>query len=139
VVPLLGSYVALALIEPWHIDVPTPVFIAGAAALSCALIALAWVGSDVMYGLRREARDALRLGQYTLREKLGEGGMGEVYLATHAMLRRPTAIKLLKSDGTLSKKSLARFEREVQLTSQLTSPHTIHVYDYGTTPDGRFY
>jgi len=139
VLPLLGAYVALVLLEPWRIDVPRVVFISGAAGLSCALVALAWVGSDVMYGLRREARDAQRLGQYTLCEKLGEGGMGEVYRATHAMLRRPTAIKLLKSDGTLSKKSLARFEREVQLTSQLRSPHTIHVYDYGTTPDGRFY
>jgi serine/threonine-protein kinase len=70
--------------------------------------------------------------------KLGEGGMGEVYQATHAMLRRPTAVKLLqgaKSDDA----QLARFEREVQLTAQLTHPNTIAVYDYGRTPTDVFY
>jgi len=139
VLPLLVAYAALARFKPGHFDVKWYVFLIGAAGCSVAVVALARVGSNVMYGLRRDAEDAKRLGQYTLEEKLGEGAMGEVYRASHAMLRRPTAIKLLKSDGEITERALARFEREVQLTSQLTSPHTIQVYDYGTTPDGRFY
>ena len=82
--------------------------------------------------------EARRLGQYTLEEKIGAGGMGSVYRARHAMLRRPTAVKLLDPDK-MSPNSIARFEREVQLTSQLNHPNTITVYDYGRTSDGVFY
>jgi serine/threonine protein kinase len=86
-----------------------------------------------------KAEKAIRqLGQYTLEEKIGAGGMGSVYRARHAFLSRPTAVKMLNTDR-VTPDSLARFEREVQLTSRLCHPNTIAVYDYGRTAEGVFY
>jgi eukaryotic-like serine/threonine-protein kinase len=101
-------------------------------------VLLATVTSSVIYGLRKEVSLAQRLGQYTLLSKIGEGAMGEVYLARHALLRRPTAVKLLVG-GRHDPAQVERFEREVQQTSLLTHPNTISIYDYGHTPDGVFY
>jgi tRNA A-37 threonylcarbamoyl transferase component Bud32 len=79
-----------------------------------------------------------KIGRYHLIRKIGEGGMGSVYLAQHALLRRPTAVKMLRKDKT-SDEALARFQREVQVMSRLTHPNTVAIYDYGHTPDGVFY
>jgi serine/threonine-protein kinase len=98
----------------------------------------ATVVSHVVFGLRAEVRRARRLGQYTIEAKIGEGGMGVVYRAHHGMMRRPTAIKLLRPERAIES-NLKRFEREVRLTARLTHPHTITIFDYGRTPEGVFY
>ena len=100
---------------------------------------LAIYGSHRIDVLRKEALEARTLGQYRLKRLLGAGGMGEVYLAEHLLLRRPCAIKLIRRDRAGDAESLRRFEREVQATATLTHANTVQVYDYGHTDDGTFY
>jgi tRNA A-37 threonylcarbamoyl transferase component Bud32 len=87
---------------------------------------------------RKSALAARRLGQYVLVQEIGRGANGMVYRARHSLLRRPVAIKLLSPDMT-NATNAARFEHEVQMTSQLTHPNTVAIYDYGRTPEGLFY
>ncbi|MHC4407566.1 MAG: serine/threonine-protein kinase [Planctomycetota bacterium] len=101
-------------------------------------VALSTLASRINFRLREEAAVARKLGQYQLEEKLGEGAMGTVYRATHHMLRRPTAVKLLRPE-LAGEETVARFEREVRQTALLQHPNTINIYDYGRTPDGIFY
>ena len=101
--------------------------------------AIAIYGAHRIEVLREEALKARRLGQYQLIERLGVGGMGEVYLAEHLLLRRPCAIKLIRPDRAGDAQHLRRFEREVKATATLTHPNTVQVYDYGHAEDGTFY
>ncbi len=87
---------------------------------------------------RAEELRQKRLGPYVLEEKIGEGGMGKVYRAKHALLLRPTAVKILPPEKS-SPKSIARFEQEVHLTSRLKHPNTISIYDFGRTENGLFF
>ncbi|MBI5757247.1 MAG: serine/threonine protein kinase, partial [Planctomycetales bacterium] len=96
-------------------------------------------GTHTINELRRQAFKARQLGQYRLKDLLGAGGMGEVYLAEHQLLKRPCAIKLIRPSHANDPLALARFEREVRLTSQLTHSNTITIFDYGRTPSDTFY
>lgn len=101
-------------------------------------------GTHLLNSLRRAVQDAEQIGQYKLERKIGEGGMGEVWEARHALLARPAAIKLIKLDKQgasmeSSQTSVARFEREATVTANLRCPHTVQVFDFGTTSDGSCY
>lgn len=105
---------------------------------------LATVTSRVTYGLRRQVAEVSELGQYILEEKIGAGGMGEVWRARHRLLIRPAAIKLIRSRalGAMSNDPellMRRFEREARATAALKSPHTVQLYDFGATEDGSLY
>jgi serine/threonine-protein kinase len=102
-------------------------------------VAIAVYGTHRMEALRRGLSEARKLGQYYLGQRLGAGGMGEVYLAEHALLRRPCAIKLIRPERAGEPNNLLRFEREVQTTATLTHPNAVQIYDYGRAEDGTFY
>jgi serine/threonine-protein kinase len=101
--------------------------------------------SGVVTRLGQQVTRAREMGSYRLGELLGRGGMGEVYLATHRMLARPAAIKLIRpevlagDDGTQAQVAAARFRREAEAAARLKSPHTVQLYDFGVTEEGRLY
>jgi eukaryotic-like serine/threonine-protein kinase len=96
-------------------------------------------GTYVINALRCEAFEARQLNQYKLGRRLGTGGMGEVYLAEHRLLKRPCALKLIRPETAGDPAALGRFEREVRVTARLSHPNTVEVYDYGRTDGGTFF
>jgi plasmid stabilization system protein ParE len=109
------------------------------------VVGMAYVGARVVYHLGSEVKRARELGSYQLEEKLGEGGMGEVWRARHRMLSRPAAIKLIRPSSAgngragVSEEAVRRFEREAQVIARLRSPHTVELFDFGMAADGAFY
>jgi hypothetical protein len=114
------------------------VIVAGVVA-----VGFASMGSRVVYGLGRAVTAARELGSYRLEEKLGAGGMGEVWRASHRLLARPAALKLIRQPagalGNGTADARARFEREAQVIARLRSPHTVTLFDFGVSDDGTFY
>jgi serine/threonine protein kinase len=106
----------------------------------CAL--LAWAPTSAIQGLVQRART---LGSYELSERLGSGGMGEVWRARHRLLARPAAVKLIKpemlgaKDAASRELVLARFEKEARVTANLDSPHTVELYDFGVSSKGELF
>ncbi len=124
----------------------TPTFLQMLAAYYANYLAagIALVTAHVLTRLAREVSEARELGSYRLTERLGRGGMGEVWRADHRMLARPAAVKLIRPDmlmgvGEDRETLVRRFEREAQATALLRSPHTIELYDFGVTPEGSLY
>jgi hypothetical protein len=138
--PLLYFIAVASHLEPLPLGTVLGLVVPG---YICAGIAL--VGARVVYGLGKDIRRAQQMGSYRLVELLGVGGMGEVWRAEHRMLARAAAIKLIRSDGgpdasgATSDGQVRRFEREVQATALLRSPHTVQVYDYGLSENRTFY
>jgi tRNA A-37 threonylcarbamoyl transferase component Bud32 len=111
-----------------------PLFMAGVIAVFSA---------SRQNSLQRQAFDAIReakqLGAYTLKKKLGEGGMGEVWLAEHRLLKRPCAMKFIRAELAANPDTARRFEREVRAVTALTHFNTVRIFDYGNSDDGSFY
>src|SRR6476659_8323226 len=108
------------------------------------MLGMAVVISRVVNGLGQQVSRERELGSYRLGELLGSGGMGEVYLATHRMLARPAAIKLIRpetlgADREAAELAARRFRREAEAAASLRSPHTVELYDFGVTEDQTLY
>lgn len=114
-------------------------FVIGNAAAIVVALGFATYGCILNRQLERTIQDHKQLGPYTLLELIGSGGMGDVYLAEHQLLKRRCAVKLIKKDRASDRRMLVRFEREVKATARLTHWNTVQVYDYGRTANGTFY
>jgi eukaryotic-like serine/threonine-protein kinase len=110
----------------------------GTAVAGLFTVLIAFVAMTALRTITRLRKQVEKVGPYRLVARLGHGAMGVVWEARHALLRRPTAVKLLAS-GSGGERALMRFEREVQLTAALRHPSTIAIYDYGRTAEGVFY
>jgi serine/threonine-protein kinase len=135
---------AFALAETGRADWPLAgrpflFYLAGLGVWTGFGAVLAVFGSHHIAILRQQASAMRELGQYRLKKRLGAGGMGEVYLAEHRLLRRPCAVKLIRPERLGDPSSRRRFEDEVQATAALTHPNTVEIYDYGHADDGTFY
>ena len=123
----------------------TPGEFFGALVLPYLLvIVMTQVGARAIYGLSADVAKAREMGSYRLVERLGQGGMGEVWRAKHRMLARPAAIKLIRPEaleggGEHRDIALTRFTQEAHATASMRSPHTIELYDFGVSAEGTFY
>ena len=103
------------------------------------LAAISSFAAHTISRLRSQVVEARRFGQYRLGEQIGAGGMGEVFLAEHELLKRPCAVKLIRPEVVLRAGTIDRFEREVRINATLSHPNTVEIFDYGRTEDGTYY
>jgi eukaryotic-like serine/threonine-protein kinase len=150
---MLGAALASASMGPFGvwlahlrgIDVPSALgtFLMYMPSYSCAVAAV--VPARMFQKMGRRLKEARDLGSYQLEQRLGEGGMGEVWRARHRLLARPAAIKVVRpamlaaGSEAESRTTRRRFEHEAQATAALTSPHTIRLFDFGVDDEGSFY
>ncbi len=104
-----------------------------------SLAAISSFAAHTISRLRKQVALARRFGQYRLGEQIGAGGMGEVFLAEHELLKRPCAVKLIRPQAVLRAGTIDRFEREVRINATLSHPNTVEIFDYGRTEDGTYY
>ena len=144
---IAASFDPIANVIVWLAGEPAPTlvraFIQCWPSYACAFVVV--VPAKVLHRMSRRLKEAQELGSYHLIERLGEGGMGEVWRAEHRLLARDAAIKLVRPEllgarnEDEAQNALRRFEREAQATAALSSPHTIQVFDFGITQEGTFY
>jgi eukaryotic-like serine/threonine-protein kinase len=145
-------FATLAVLYLWHPEAMgwlergwmnrgvTPVALFSFDAMLLVILAVgSTYGAHMISHLRRQVVEARQLGQYRLGRRIGVGGMGEVYLAEHQLLKRPCALKLIRPGRATDRQVFERFEREVRLTATLSHPNTVEIYDYGRTEDGTYY
>ncbi len=140
--PIAATTVNLLIARHYLPSVAAAIDEIRAAEVGFALIltgAIATYGTYTISTLRREANRARQLGRYRLKRELGTGGMGQVHLGEHQLLKRPCAIKVIRPGQICDRSALERFEREVQTTARLSHWNTIEIFDYGHTEDGTFY
>jgi serine/threonine-protein kinase len=140
VMAALTSPVGLYLLQRWGKVQPAVDDYIRAVIGPALAVAFAYLGARVIYRLGREVAAARELGSYRLVERLGRGGMGEVWRAEHRMLARPAAIKLIRpAQGGITPDMQRRFEQEAQAIASLRSPHTVELFDFGVAENGAFY
>ena len=108
-------------------------------AFLLTLAAISSFAAQTISRLRSQVAEARRFGQYRLGRRIGAGGMGEVFLAEHELLKRPCAVKLIRPEVVLRAGTIERFEREVRINATLSHPNTVEIFDYGRTEDGTYY
>jgi serine/threonine-protein kinase len=135
--------VGVAAAQRTGLAVPTRTAYLDMTTVLIGCVALAYVVSRMLFRLQSDVANARRLGSYELEEKLGQGGMGEVWRARHRMLARRAAVKLIRpqhlADEGARQNAIDRFSREAQATAALESPHTVRLYDFGVTDEQTFY
>jgi eukaryotic-like serine/threonine-protein kinase len=138
--PLLATAIAMMA----HVDVRKLILHDTSSVVEMILTLLATIFTAVssvrmISNLRAKAEEAKELGRYRLKQKIGSGGMGDVYLAEHRLMKRPCAIKVIRTEKAGDPKAIARFEREVRATARLNHWNSVSIYDYGRTSDGTFF
>jgi len=136
--PLVTAFAASVTTESvrWFVFGPFLVYLSLWMLVAAAIVIFGARGVDI---LRQEVTEARQLGQYDLRRRLSSGGMGEIYLAVHVLLRRPCVIKLIRPERAGDPVYIRRFEREVRAMASLNHWNIVQIFDYGITEDDTLY